>query len=119
MKTLQQGVMQFPRDALAFPETRIHGRPYSLGGLPQPHLIKQVQECHCREHAESEEPLRLVKGRSDIEVQHSAVLVPNPIIVAGDHVKSKTPWRQTGIESLPSRSSILPFFIDAIEHVAE
>src|SRR5260370_26121405 len=119
MKSLQQGVMQFPRDALAFPETRFHGRPHSLGCLPQPHLIKHVQECHCREDAEREEPPRLVKGRSDIEVQPSTGLVPNAIIVAADREKAEMPRRQAGIESLPSRSSIPPVFIDTTEHVTE
>src|SRR5215510_13882034 len=30
-----------------------------------------------------------------------------------------SPWRQTVVESLPSRTSVLPFSIDAIEHVAK
>src|SRR5262249_16475023 len=30
-----------------------------------------------------------------------------------------SPWRQTVVESLSSRTSVLPFSIDAIEHVAK
>src|SRR5262245_3134375 len=72
-----------------------------------------------RRDAEEKKLSGLVKRRQNAKFQCGAFFVPQSVVVAGDHVRAKAPWRQAGIESLPSRPGILPLVIDAVEPVSK
>src|SRR5580698_7602572 len=69
--------------------------------------------------ARESEPIRLVIGRSDDEIEGRAGFVPQAAIVGCLHPEGIVPRRQVAVESLPSSAGILPIAIIAFQLVLE
>src|SRR5258708_2890206 len=70
-------------------------------------------------NAENSEPVRLVKSRSEREVQRCSLLIPDAVAVACDHTKPIVPRRQVGVGNFPSAYRPAPVVIVALEFVTE
>ena len=66
------------------------------------------KKCGRAEDQQRREPPRLIKSGLDDHAQTGPSLVPNAVVVAGDHAKTIVPRRQMGIERLAPGAGILP-----------
>src|SRR5271167_68400 len=64
-------------------------------------------------------PLCLINGWSDGEIEHRTAIVPDTVVVAGDHVKSIFAGSKVTVEGLAARSSVMPVSIATVQFVAE
>src|SRR3979409_1606467 len=72
-----------------------------------------------QDNAENSEPVRLVPGRRDAEVQDCAGGIPDTVVIACDYVKPVSAWAKVTIERLSSCSGFLPSSIAALQFVAK
>ena len=72
-----------------------------------------------RHNAENSEPVRLIPGRRDAEVQSGTGFVPDAIVITSDHAKTIVSRRQVCVGNLPSAYGAVPVIIVALELVAE
>ena len=118
-QTLQKRIVQLPGDAL--PLRHSFGEPALK--LTRDAADAQTdgppQQSETGEQDQRREPPRLIESRFDGNSQTRSNLVPHPIVVAGDHMKSIVSRGQPGVEGLAARAYVLPFGIDPIELVAE
>src|SRR5258707_58587 len=71
------------------------------------------------ENAENSEPVRLIPGRRDAEVQGCTGVVPDAIVITRDHAKPIIPRRQVCVVSLASAHGAVPVIVVALKLVAE
>src|ERR1700678_2167506 len=71
------------------------------------------------ENAQQKEPNGLIEVRLEGEAKARAGLVPDAIVVAGDHLKGVGARRQPGVVGDPAVSRIDPPLIEAIESIFE
>src|SRR5215472_14937436 len=82
-------------------------------------LINSPRQCEKRSHARDTEPICLEPCGCNGESQRCPSLIPDPVVVRGDHTKAiRTRW-EVGVEGLAPGSRVLQIFIAAFELVAE
>ena len=118
-QTLQERIVQFPGDAL--PLRHPFGEPALK--LTRDAADAQTdgppQQSETGEQDQRREPPRLIESRFNGNSQTRSNVIPHPIVVAGDHMKSIVSRGQPGVKGLAPRACALPFGIDPIELVAE
>ena len=119
MKTLQQRIVQVPRDARPLIDALFQTHIELLRQLPQPQLIKRSERCQKSGHTQRSKPNRLVVGRSNGEIQERPRLVPHAAVIAGDDAEAVLAWRKIGVERLPTIAGVLPIAIPAFQLVAK
>ena len=78
-------------------ELLAHDRPLSLQPPTEPH----PRETSRRNDAEREESSGLNERRNDREPEHCPVVIPQTVVVAGDHVKGIAARRKIGVGGRP------------------
>src|SRR5215831_17074138 len=82
-------------------------------------LINSPRQCEERSHARDTEPICLEPCGCNGESQGCSSVIPDPVIVTGDHTKAiRTRWK-VGVEGLTPGSRVLQILIAAFELVAE
>ena len=119
LHALQQRIVKLAGDALAFTVAFLQ----AVVDLPRyPSEAQQVghpqQRGRCR-HAGCREPGGLVVARRDRERDARPRLVPDAIVVGGQHAEHVVPGPRVGVVGHPARSGLLPFLIVALQPVAE
>src|SRR5580700_5518767 len=94
VQILQQGVMEFSRDACPLVYTRLQTCGELLLELMQPELIERPEQSQKCGHTQNAEPSGLVVRRRDGEIQECAGLVPHAAVVGGGHAKNVISRRQ-------------------------
>src|SRR5271166_4220684 len=85
VKTLQQGVVQIPRDAGALVDALLQAHVELVSQLTEAESMKRQEQYQKRGHARHAEPRGLVVRRVDGEIQECALLVPYTTIIASHH----------------------------------
>src|SRR3954471_9690233 len=86
LEGLEQGVMDVPRHTSAFRQSLIEADANGSRNLPHSQPIENPYNNEDTGHnAENSEPVRLIPGRRDAEVQSGASLVPDTIVIACDY----------------------------------
>jgi hypothetical protein len=119
VNALQKSVVQVSRDSLPNLETLLKASLHSRGQSAQTKHIKEAERSHHRYNTDDSKQCRLVKRRKDDKASFCAGLIPNAVIVAGDHVKAVIARWQVGVKSLPPILWILPVRIMSLEFVAK
>ena len=87
MKTLQQRIMQVPRDARPLADALFQAYVEPVRQLTHSELIKRPEQHHKSRRAAQAEPDRLVVRRRDGKIQKRARLVPHTAVIARRHAK--------------------------------
>src|SRR5882724_2814355 len=87
--------------------------------VANPEEVKKVDQSANERGTEKKETSRLIESWQNTEGQGGPCIIPDAIAVAGDHMKHIGPRSKVRIESLSSRSCILPFRIASIEAIFE
>src|SRR5882762_8486176 len=111
--------MQVPCHARAFCQSLIEANADGSRDLMQSQQMKSPQNENCGHNAENSEPVCLIPGRRDYEVQCGTGVVPDAIVVACDHAKPVSSWAKVTIESLPPLSWLLPDCVAPFQFVAK
>src|SRR5258708_729328 len=100
--------MQVPRHARAFYQSLIEANADGSRDLTQSQLMKRPQKGDSEQTEENSKPVCLIPGRRDYEAQRGTRLIPDAVVVAGDHAKAVSSWAKVTIESLPPSTWLLP-----------
>src|SRR5215510_13195259 len=87
--------------------------------LPKTHLVSFPCQCEKCCQARETEPSCLEPCRCDGESQRCPRIVPDPIVVGGDHTKEIRTRSEVRVEGLTADSSVLPIVVAAFELVTE
>src|SRR6201999_4020601 len=91
---LQEGVMQLPSNASALRQTFIEARADGSGNLAHAQTIEGPHQEDTEDDTKHAKPDGLVPCRHDAEIQSRTLRVPNPGVVACNHVKTIFSWTQ-------------------------
>src|ERR1700722_11284870 len=86
---------------------------------PHPPAVTGTRGAHERENAQENEPHGLIEVRLEGEVKARTLVVPNAVIVAGDHTKRVGPGRQARIVGSAAIAGLNPMLVEPLEAVAE
>src|SRR5580700_249701 len=118
-KTLQQGVMQFLRDACALGESFFKAHTHLLRQAQQPEPEKQQDYKSDEQHTRKPEPPCLPERRSDFKGKGSLGTIPCPFAVACHNPESIRAWAEIRIDRFACRGGLTPGRIKALEHILE
>src|SRR5882724_13091973 len=119
MKTLQQRIVQVPRDACALADAIFQTHVELLRHLTEPELIKRAEQCQKSGHARHAEPPCLPKRRIDFERNRSLGIIPLPIAIACDYTEPVRAWAQICVDSFPGCAWLCPGLIEPVQPVHE
>src|SRR5215472_9232968 len=108
MQTLQQSVVQFPRDSSAFVNPRFHAYRELPSQLKNTKPIDGPQQERKRSRAYRAKPASLIPGGGDSEIDRRSALIPYAVIVACDYAKAIRAWGQVGVKRLAANPGFLP-----------
>src|SRR6185369_4805326 len=97
LKTLQQRVVQFPRDACALVDPHLQGPIELMSKLTHTELIgneEKAQEGNDAQHAKRDS---LVERRGDVPFQHCAFFVPDATVVGSNNAEPISAWAKVGV----------------------
>ena len=97
LKTLQQRVVQFARNACALTHPRFQGHVELVRELPDTEPVGGEEQGQEGDDAQHSEPVCLVPHRRNHEIQRRAFLVPHPAVVGGHHAKPVRPGPQVRV----------------------
>src|SRR5260370_41321338 len=100
--------MQVRRHTSAFCQSLIEAGADGSRDLQHTQSVDNPYDEDTGENAENSEPVRLVPGRRDAEVQAGTGLVPDPIVIACDDPKPVSPCAKITIACLPRGPWCLP-----------
>ena len=112
VETLQQGVVQLPRNAGALADSRFERHLEPATQLPDPDPVPNPEQTQSTRRAERAELDGLVIRWRDGEIQPRARLVAHTAVVGGHHAKAIGPGRQVGVErvaAIAGRIVVVPF----------
>src|SRR5262249_47280275 len=116
LKTLQQGVVELSRDPRPFVDALLQARIELIGESTDSKLMESEQQRERRDYDHCAKPCRLVVGGRDRKIDDGAGFVPHAAVVGRDDAEPIIAWGQVSIERLPTRASILPVGVTALEH---
>src|SRR5208282_4718669 len=87
--------------------------------LTQAQLDERPDQYDDSSHAQSVEPICLIKGWRDRESHGRAGFIPDPVIVGTDHLEGEGARPEIRIKSLATPTRILPITIQTREPVTE
>src|SRR4029077_8063098 len=119
VQTLQQSIVQFPRNASPLAEARPQRRIELPRQMSQAKLIHRPRQEEKSTDAGSSKPNRLKPGRSNAEIQRGAFFVPSTIVIAGDYPKPVVSGPKIVIKGLAPRPGFSPVLIMTLKFVAE
>src|SRR5882724_13039081 len=119
MKTLQQRIVQVPRDACALADAIFQTHVELLRHLTEPELIKSPEQCQKSGHARHAEPPCLPKCRIDFERNRSLGIIPLPIAVACDHTEPVRAWAQICVDSFPGSGWLTPTTVETVKKISK
>src|SRR5580704_9764579 len=105
---LEEGVMEVPCHARAFCQSLVEAGADGPRNLPHAQPVDEAYDEATGHNAQSSEPVCLIPGRRDAEIQACTGLVPDTIVVACDDPKLVSCRATVTIESLPPYSWFLP-----------
>src|SRR5258705_7723065 len=111
--------MKFSRHASPFRQSLIETNADDARNLVHPQPVDGPPNKETGDDAKEPEPVGLVPGRCDAEVQGCAGVVPDAIAVTSDHAKPIVSRRQVCVGNLPSAFRAAPVIIVALELEAE
>src|SRR5882724_5957456 len=119
MKTLQQRIVQVPRDACALADAIFQTHVELLRHLTEPELIKSPEQCQKSGHARHAEPPCLPKRRIDFERNRSLGIIPLPIAIAGNYAEPVRAWAQICVDSFPGCGRLTPATVETVKRVSK
>src|SRR5208282_4639563 len=87
LQTLEQSIMELTSDTRSFTHPCFDGRVEFPPKLPDSQLVRRPQQCQQEDRAKGAEPIRLVEGRSNVEIQLRGMIVPDAVTITRDHAK--------------------------------
>jgi hypothetical protein len=119
LEALQQRVVQIARDAGALSDALLQACVECMRDLPQAQLIECPKQC-CKSHyACRTEPVRLVPGRRDYELQRSALLVPDTAVIAGNDAEAVIARSEVSVLNMTLVDHFPPALVLALQHDAK
>src|SRR5262249_29335383 len=80
-------------------------------------MIKSPHQYQKYSHAGNTEPACLVPRRRDLEVQTCSLVIPDPVVIGGYHLKMVLAGTEPGIKGFAAGSRVLPVFIYSFQPV--
>ena len=111
--------MEIPRHTRAFCQSLIEAGADGPRNLQHTLSVNKPCDEDAGHNAENSEPVRLIPGRGDAEVQGCTPLVPDAIVITRDHLEPVSPRPKVAIESLPPCTWLLPSRSVTFQFVAE
>src|ERR1700678_842832 len=119
LDSLEERVVEVPRHASALCQSLIKTGADGSRNLQHTQAVDNPYDEDTGDKAENSEPVRLIPGRGDAEVEDRACIVPDAIVIACDHAKPVSPWAKVIVERLTPCSWLLPGSVAALQSVAE
>ena len=119
METLQQRVVQLPRNAGALAHSRVERHLETVMQLPDPDPVASPEQPQSTRRAERTEPGGLVVRWRDRELQHVALFVPHTAVVGGDDAEPVRAWTQIRILHVALVDDLSPVAVLPVQSVLE
>src|SRR6266403_6085070 len=119
LKTLQQRIVQVPRDARPLIDALFQTHIELLCQLPQPQLIESPKQCHKRRYTRQAEPRGLVVCRGYGKIQERSGFIPHTAVIASHDAEAVVARREIRIERLTASASVLPIAVPALQLVTK
>ena len=119
VETLQQGVVQLARDALAFAVPLLQALAQLAAGAPQVGAVQQPQAQGSGRRQQQHEAGTAVEHRFDAEGVTRLAAAGRALLVVGDHAEGIGARPEAGIHGLALAAGIMPRRVVAVEAVAE
>src|SRR6266850_175716 len=119
LKTLQQRIVQIPRDARPLIDALFQTHIELLCQLPQPQLIASPKQCHKRRYTRQAEPRGLVVCRGYGKIQERSGFIPHTAVIASHDAEAVVARREIRIERLTAVASVLPIAVPAFQLVTK
>src|SRR5271169_3047630 len=108
VKSLQQSIMQIPRDAGPLADALFQTHVELVRHLPEAEPIERPQRYPKNCYAGEAEPIRLVPGWHNAEIQGGACLIPDAVVIARDYAEAVVAGSEIVVEGATTCCSILP-----------
>src|ERR1700722_1532669 len=118
-EALQQGVMQFLRDARPFREPLFKTNVELPGEIVQPQAIKSRDHQGASQHQAGAEPRGLPKHRVDLQSNAGFRAIPNAVRVARDHTEAIGARCKVGVVGFAICHRLARAMIEALQGVSE
>src|SRR5262249_14241691 len=118
LKTLQQRVVQLPRDACPLGKPLFKTNLEQLSQLTHSQAVHEQRRQSGANYTAQLKPPGLPKRGLNFEPDHSLRTVPQPIAVAGDNTESIRPYAKIVVRGFPACRWFTPSTVKAVQTVS-